>query len=81
MRMTALSTPHRRSRVSLSGWSGRTIGGLLLLLFVLFFVIPIVWLLLAVTKSSHELVVGNPFSPGSWADFTANWNQLFSFQD
>ncbi|MBN9155136.1 MAG: carbohydrate ABC transporter permease [Microbacterium sp.] len=81
MRMTALSTPHHRSRVSLSGWSGRTIGGLLLLLFVLFFVIPIVWLLLAVTKSSHELVVGNPFSLGSWADFTANWNQLFSFQD
>ncbi|MFP3464085.1 carbohydrate ABC transporter permease [Leifsonia sp. SIMBA_070] len=77
--MTALSTDRRR--VNLRGWSGRTIGAVVLLLFVLFFAIPIVWLLLAVTKSSHALTVANPFSFGSWADLVANWNQLFGFQD
>lgn len=60
---------------------GRSVAGLILVLFVLFFVIPIIWLLFAVTKSSHALIVSNPFSVGSWADFVANWNQLFGFQD
>lgn len=78
--MTAL-TAERRRRVSLRGWSGRSIAGVVLVIFVLFFAIPIVWLLFAVTKSSHALTVANPFSIGSWADFVANWNQLFGFQD
>ncbi|WP_345763270.1 carbohydrate ABC transporter permease [Diaminobutyricibacter sp. McL0608] len=78
--MTALSTG-QRSRVSLRGWSGRAVAGLVLIVFVLFFVIPIVWLLFAVTKSSRALIVDNPFSLGSWTDFVANWNQLFGFQD
>jgi len=57
------------------------VAGLILVLFVLFFVIPIIWLLFAVTKSSRALIVSNPFSIGSWTDFMANWNQLFGFQD
>ncbi|MEV7076902.1 carbohydrate ABC transporter permease [Streptomyces sp. NPDC091972] len=77
--MAALSTERRRS--SLSGWSGRSIIGVLLVVFILFFAVPIVWLLLAVTKSSKALVVDHPFSPGSWSAFTANWHQLFDFQD
>jgi multiple sugar transport system permease protein len=78
MTMTALSADRRRP--DLRGWSGRTIAGVVLLVFVLFFAIPIVWLLFAVTKSSKALIVQNPFSIGSWADFAANWNQLFGFQ-
>ena len=78
--MTTLSQ-QRTQRVNLGGWSGRAIAGVVVLVFVLFFVIPIVWLLLAVTKSSKELILDNAFAVGSWADFTANWNQLFSFQD
>jgi multiple sugar transport system permease protein len=77
--MAALSTERRRS--SLSGWSGRSIIGILLVVFILFFAVPIVWLLLAVTKSSKALVVDHPFSPGSWSAFAANWHQLFDFQD
>lgn len=78
--MTAVSTD-RRPRVSLRGWSGRTLAGVVVTVFVLFFAIPIVWLLFAVTKSSRALIVTNPFSLGSWSDFVANWNQLFGFQD
>lgn len=77
--MTALSVERRRA--SLSGWSGRSIAGVLLVVFVLFFIVPIVWLLLAVTKSSKSLIIDNPFSIGSWSDFVANWHQLFDFQD
>jgi len=79
--MTAVSTDRRRSRRDLSGVSGRSVAGLILILFVLFFIIPVVWLLFAVTKSAKALTVANPFSVGSWTDFVANWNQLFGFQD
>ncbi|MFJ8941140.1 carbohydrate ABC transporter permease [Streptomyces sp. NPDC102365] len=77
--MAALSTERHRS--SLSGWSGRSIIGVLLVVFILFFAVPIIWLLVAVTKSSKALVVDHPFSPGSWSAFAANWHQLFDFQD
>ena len=66
---------------NLSGWSGKTIGGVVLLVFALFFAIPIIWLLLAVTKSAHSLIVANPFSLGSWSELQANWHQLFGFLD
>lgn len=78
--MTAVSND-RRSRLDLRGWSGRSVSALIMVLFVLFFVIPVIWLLFAVTKSAHALTVASPFSVGSWADFVANWNQLFGFQD
>jgi multiple sugar transport system permease protein len=65
----------------LGGWSGRTIAGVVLAIFVLFFVIPIVWLLLATTKSARDLIVRNPFAPGALGDLRTNWHQLFAFQD
>ena len=68
-------------RTGLGGWSGRTITGVVLGIFVLFFVIPIVWLLLATTKSAHGLIVDHPFAPGRLADLRTNWDQLFAFQD
>ncbi|MFI5843056.1 carbohydrate ABC transporter permease [Catenuloplanes sp. NPDC051500] len=69
------------SRPGLTGWSGRAIIGVMVAVFVLFFAIPIVWLLLATTKSARGLIVGNPFSFGSLDGLAANWNQLFGFQD
>ncbi|WP_371400515.1 carbohydrate ABC transporter permease [Kribbella sp. NBC_00662] len=77
--MPALST--ERCRANLRGWSGQAVAGVVLTLFVFFFAIPIVWLLLSVTKSAKALTVSNPFSIGSWHDFVSNWNQLFDFQD
>ncbi|GAA1115042.1 carbohydrate ABC transporter permease [Kribbella jejuensis] len=67
--------------MNLRGWSGRSLAGVVMILFVFFFAVPIVWLLLSVTKSAKALTVANPFSVGSWHDFVANWNQLFGFQD
>jgi multiple sugar transport system permease protein len=80
-----MSAAHRGSATStrpgLTGWSGRAIIGVMVAVFVLFFAIPIVWLLLATTKSARGLIVGNPFSVGSLDGLAANWNQLFGFQD
>jgi multiple sugar transport system permease protein len=68
-------------RTSPTGWSGRTIVTVVVAVFVLFFAIPLVWLLLATTKSARGLIVDNPFAPGSLSGLSANWSQLFAFQD
>jgi multiple sugar transport system permease protein len=76
--MTTASTGRRPG---VSGWSGRTIVAVVVAIFVLFFLVPIVWLLLATTKSAHSLTVANPFAPGRLKDLATNWHQLFGFQD
>jgi multiple sugar transport system permease protein len=38
----------------------------ILLVFAIFFVAPILWLVLAPTKSDHALVTSSPFSFGSF---------------
>ncbi|WP_436535860.1 carbohydrate ABC transporter permease [Actinoplanes sp. HUAS TT8] len=65
----------------ISGWSGRTIASVVVLIFVLFFAIPIVWLLLATTKSARELTTGHPFSIGGLDGLRTNGEQMFAFQD
>jgi multiple sugar transport system permease protein len=54
---------------------------LVLVLFVLFFVVPVLWLLLAATKTDDQLVHRNPLSFGSWHALRANWNALTAYQD
>jgi multiple sugar transport system permease protein len=61
-------------------WIGKAAAFLIAGVFVLFFVIPIAWLLLAGTKTSRELLLGNPFSFGSFGTIIDNWNALASFQ-
>jgi multiple sugar transport system permease protein len=80
--MTTADTDRRVGRrTGVSGWSGRTIISVIVAIFVLFFIIPIIWLLLATTKSAHGLIVDNPFLPGSPGELLTNWKQLFDFQD
>ncbi|GAA3454924.1 carbohydrate ABC transporter permease [Dactylosporangium matsuzakiense] len=76
----AMATARGRADTA-TGWAGRTIAAVVAAVFVLFFAVPIVWLLLATTKSAHALVVGPPFAPGSLGDLAANWRQLLEFQD
>jgi multiple sugar transport system permease protein len=53
---------------------------LVLLLFVVFFVLPVLWLVLAATKTDDQLVHGNPLSFGSWHALRANWDALTGYQ-
>src|SRR6201987_6275745 len=59
---------------------GQVLPGLLLLVFVVFFVLPVAWLLLAATKSDAQLVQNNPLSFGSWHQLRVNWDELTGFQ-
>lgn len=54
--------------------------GLVLMVATLFFIIPLVWLLIAATKTEHQLAVDSPFAIGSWDTFTTNVRALFDFQ-
>ncbi|MET8944831.1 carbohydrate ABC transporter permease [Streptomyces sp. NPDC004542] len=49
--------------------------------FVAFFVLPVLWLVLASTKTDQQLVHGSPLSFGSWHALRANWDALTAFQD
>ena len=60
--------------------AGQLLGGLLLLAFIVFFVLPVIWLLLAATKSDAQLVQANPLSFGSWHQLRVNWDELTGFQ-
>ncbi|MBM9503014.1 carbohydrate ABC transporter permease [Actinacidiphila acididurans] len=53
---------------------------LVLALFAVFFVLPVLWLLLAATKTDDQLVHANPLSFGSWHALRVNWDALTAYQ-
>jgi len=80
---TSIDTRVRRARSAISPaqWMGKALVAVVLIFFVLFFVVPIVWLLLAPTKTPRELLVDGPFSFGGFDTLAANWNDLMQFQN
>ena len=84
--MTVLAAPRRTSSsgssaVTVKKATSRGFVFVLLVLFALFFLVPIVWLLLSSTKSATALNSQNPYSFGSLHDLRRNWDALWSFQD
>jgi multiple sugar transport system permease protein len=69
-----------KSTSAASGWTRRGCAAVVLLAFVAFFDLPLIWLVLAVTKSGRALTRQNPLSFGSLHQLRANWHQLISFQ-
>ena len=67
--------------LSPSRWIGRALAFLIAAVFLIFFALPIVWLLLAPTKTAGGLLGDNPFSFGSFATLADNFSQLASFQN
>jgi multiple sugar transport system permease protein len=59
---------------------GHLLGLLALVAAGLFFVVPMVWLLLAPTKSDYDLVAHNPFSFGSFGQIAKTWHLLYGFE-
>jgi len=77
-----VEVPRRRRRAMTPGaWLGRATVIIVAVFFVLFFAIPVVWLLIASGKSPHALVTTGAFSPGTFSDLAANWSALIHFQD
>jgi multiple sugar transport system permease protein len=46
----------------------------------LFFAVPVVWLLLAPTKTDYDVVAKMPFDFGSFAQIAKTWDHLYSFE-
>jgi multiple sugar transport system permease protein len=61
--------------------AGLSLRLLILTAFVLFFVAPMVWLLLAPTKTDGALVSSGPFSFGSFHQVGEAWRHLDAFSD
>ena len=72
--MTTTTLPAARRMTS------RALVFAILTIFVLFFLIPVVWMLLAVTNNATALNTQNPYSFGTWHDLRANWDALMAFQ-
>lgn len=53
----------------------------LVAMFALFFVVPVLWLVLAATKTDDQLVHSHPLSFGSWPALRHNWDALTAFQN
>src|SRR6478736_7952012 len=53
----------------------------ILLTFAVFFIAPILWLLLAPTKSDQALISSNPFSFGDFHHVALAWKHLDGFSD
>jgi multiple sugar transport system permease protein len=77
---TATKSPAPRQRRANRRVVRNPLPALVLLLFVVFFVLPVLWLVLAATKTDDQLVHGNPLSFGSWHALRANWNALTGYQ-
>jgi multiple sugar transport system permease protein len=54
---------------------------MILAAFAIFFIAPILWLVLAPTKSDAALVTSAPFSFGSFDQFAIAWSHLDAFSD
>lgn len=81
--MSAARSAVDRSGFAPGRWIGRVLAIALIAFFTLFFVIPLVWLLLAPTKSTTQLnaLQGEPpLSFGSVEQLAENWNTLVTFQ-
>jgi multiple sugar transport system permease protein len=67
----------RRVRVA----TARSILLLVFALFAAFFLIPVIWLLLAPTKTDNALVQSNPFAFGSLHNVGTTWHYLVTFEN
>ena len=53
----------------------------ILLTFAVFFIAPVIWLLLAPTKSDEALITSSPFSFGDFHHVALAWRHLDAFSD
>jgi multiple sugar transport system permease protein len=70
----------RRAPIGPAAWIGRVLVVAVVLFFVVFFILPLVWLLLAPSKTPLELLSSNPFAVGSLETLFANAASLTAFQ-
>jgi multiple sugar transport system permease protein len=61
--------------------TARLAWSVIMLAFSAFFVVPVVWLVLAPTKTDRQLVFRNPLAIGSYHNLVHAWSLVFDFQN
>ncbi|MCU1551973.1 MAG: transporter permease protein [Glaciihabitans sp.] len=81
--MTTSSTrlPSMRSTGKASRFVSVLIVVLILALLLVFFVLPVIWLVLAPTKTAGELLSQSPLSFGAFSNIGLAWSHLVSFEN
>jgi multiple sugar transport system permease protein len=67
-------------RPAVTGLAGRVVWLIVIAAFFIFFALPVVWLILAPTKTDAQLVGAAPLSFGSWHDLRLAWDHVASFE-
>jgi len=75
------SKVHLPEKLTAAGRVGRTGVWVVLLVYGLLSVVPMVWLLIAPSKTAAQLNNDAPFSFGSFANYGSAWEHLLTFQD
>jgi multiple sugar transport system permease protein len=75
------SIDNARTAPQASRWISLAVTALLLVVLLVFFVLPVIWLLLAPTKTAADLVNEWPLAFGSLHNVGRAWQNLTSFQD
>jgi multiple sugar transport system permease protein len=70
----------RALRPAATGLAGRVVWLIVIAAFFIFFALPVVWLILAPTKTDAQLVGAAPLSFGSWHDLRLAWDHVASFE-
>jgi len=70
----------KRRRPDLSVVGARVAWLIVAGVFVFFFAVPILWMVLAPTRTDHDLVVGSPIAFGSWENLKTTWEHVYNFQ-
>ena len=78
--MNGTSLDQRRRGFSPYRWLGRATVVAVIGFFLLFFVVPIIWLVIASAKSPRDLITTAPFHTGTFSALADNWSALVNFQ-
>lgn len=66
--------------MTISRLTWRLVALIVLVAFAAFFFVPIIWVLLAPTKTDAQLTSAGPFTFGSLSQLATSWRALFGFQ-
>jgi multiple sugar transport system permease protein len=73
-------TSRRRRTLSRRPTWARLAWFIVMLAFTAFFVVPVIWVFIAPTKTDHQLVYWNPLAFGSFHTFLRTWDEIYAFQ-
>lgn len=62
-------------------WHTNVVRRIVLAIFAVFWVVPVIWLVLAPSKTDNELLDRAPLAWGSWEQLGETWTDLYSFND